>query len=73
MCCYSGEDKEKDGYKAVQVGFEDIRPKLVNKPLKGHFDKGNVPYKRYLHLTETGKCRRVYSVGSELKVDIFTG
>ena len=28
-----------DGYSAVQVGFGDIREKLVNKPRKGHFDK----------------------------------
>ena len=30
---------EKDGYDAVQVGFGDIREKLVNKPMKGHFAK----------------------------------
>ena len=30
---------ENDGYKAVQVGFVDKREKLVNKPVKGHFDK----------------------------------
>ena len=29
---------ENDGYSAVQVGFGDIREKLVNKPKKGHFD-----------------------------------
>ena len=29
---------ENDGYDAVQVGFADIREKLVNKPVKGHFD-----------------------------------
>jgi large subunit ribosomal protein L3 len=31
--------EEKDGYNALQVGFDDIRAKLVNKPLKGHFEK----------------------------------
>ena len=39
---------ENDGYDAVQVGFADIREKLVNKPVKGHFDKAEVPYKRFL-------------------------
>ena len=34
--------EENDGYKAVQVGFVDKREKLVNKPVKGHFDKYNV-------------------------------
>ena len=39
---------ENDGYEAVQVGFEDIREKLVNKPVKGMFDKAGVSYKRYV-------------------------
>ena len=39
--------EENDGYKAVQVGFEPIREKLVNKPQKGAFDKAGVEYKRY--------------------------
>ena len=30
---------ENDGYDAVQVGFVDKREKLVNKPMKGQFDK----------------------------------
>ena len=40
--------EENDGYKAVQVGFVDKREKLVNKPVKGHFDKAGVSYKRYV-------------------------
>ena len=39
---------ENDGYSAVQVGFVDKREKLVNKPLKGHFEKAGVSYKRYV-------------------------
>ena len=39
---------ENDGYAAVQVGFADIREKLVNKPVKGQFDKAGVSYKRYI-------------------------
>ena len=30
--------EENDGYAAVQVGYGEIREKLVNKPEKGHFD-----------------------------------
>ena len=40
--------EENEGYNAVQVGFGDKREKLVNKPMKGHFDKAGVSYKRYL-------------------------
>lgn len=37
-----------DGYDAVQLGFEDIREKLVNKPVAGHFKKAGVSAKRHL-------------------------
>ena len=33
---------EKDGYEAIQVGFGEVREKLVNKPVKGHFAKAGV-------------------------------
>ncbi len=39
---------ETDGYDAVQLGFEDIREKLVNKPAAGHFKKAGVSAKRHL-------------------------
>ena len=39
---------ETDGYEAVQLAFEDIREKLVNKPLAGHFKKAGVAAKRHL-------------------------
>ena len=39
---------DTDGYDAVQLGFEDVREKLVVKPKKGHFDKAQVAYKRVL-------------------------
>ena len=42
-----------DGYSAVQVGFVDKREKLVNKPVKGHFDKAGVSYKRFVRDTDS--------------------
>ena len=39
---------DTDGYHAVQLGFGEIREKLVNKPKMGHFKKAGVPVKRYL-------------------------
>ena len=59
---------ENDGYDAVQVGFEDIREKLVNKPVKGMFDKAGVSYKRYVR---EFKLEGEYSVKDEIKVDVF--
>ena len=37
---------EKDGYNAIQVGFGDIREKLVNKPRRGQFAKAGVSLKK---------------------------
>ncbi len=59
---------ENDGYEAVQVGFEDIREKLVNKPKKGMFDKAGVSYKRYVREL---KLEGEYAVKDEIKADIF--
>ncbi|MEE0955265.1 MAG: 50S ribosomal protein L3 [Eubacterium sp.] len=61
---------ENDGYNAVQVGFDDIREKLVNKPVKGVFDKAEVPYKRYLQEFRFDNAAD-YAVKQEIKADIF--
>ena len=39
---------ETDGYNAVQLGFGDIKPQKVNKPMGGHFAKQGVEPRRYL-------------------------
>ena len=61
---------ENDGYAAVQVGFVDKKEKLVNKPLKGHFDKAGVSYKRYIRELKLENASD-YEVKSEIKADIF--
>ena len=63
--------REKEGYNALQIGFSDIREKLLNKPLKGHFDRAKVPYKRYLREIRVSNVED-YKVGSEIKADIFS-
>jgi LSU ribosomal protein L3P len=63
--------REKDGYDAIQIGFGNIREKLVNKPLKGHFEKGGVSPKRYLREFKFENTSE-YQVGNEIKADIFT-
>lgn len=61
---------ENDGYEAVQVGFEDIREKLVNKPVKGMFDKAGVSYKRYVREFKFENAEE-YAVAQEIKADVF--
>ena len=62
--------EENDGYAAVQVGFGDIREKLVNKPEKGHFDKAGVAVKRFVKEFRFDNAGE-YEVGQEIKADIF--
>ena len=61
---------ENDGYSAVQVGFGDIREKLVNKPTKGHFAKAGVPAKRFLKEFRLEDAES-YTLGQEIKADVF--
>ncbi|HHU71872.1 MAG TPA: 50S ribosomal protein L3 [Clostridiales bacterium] len=61
---------QNDGYSAVQLGFGDIREKLVNKPRKGHFAKAGVENKRFLKEFKFENASD-YKVGQEIKADIF--
>ena len=61
---------ENDGYSAVQVGYMDKRAKLVNKPVKGVFDKAGVSYKRYIREFRFENAES-YKVAQEIKADIF--
>ncbi|MDY5626414.1 MAG: 50S ribosomal protein L3 [Clostridia bacterium] len=61
---------ETDGYKAVQVGFIDIPERKVNKPLKGHFDKAGVSYKKTLREFRFDDGVE-YNLGDEIKADVF--
>ena len=62
--------EDNDGYAAVQVGFGQIREKLVNKPEKGHFEKAGVDVKRFLKEFKFDNAAE-YEVGQEIKADIF--
>ncbi|EDS76485.1 ribosomal protein L3 [Clostridium botulinum C str. Eklund] len=64
------KSEEKDGYNAIQVGFEDIREKLANKPKKGHFAKAGVSLKRIVKEFRLENIDE-YEVGTEIKADVF--
>jgi len=61
---------ELDGYNAIQVGFGDIKEKRMNKPMKGHFDKGNVQYKKYLKEFKVDNPDE-FEIGQEIYADVF--
>ena len=61
---------ENDGYDAIQVGFGDVREKLVNKPKQGHFAKAGVSLRRTLKEFRLENIS-TYEVGQEIKADVF--
>lgn len=61
---------EKDGYNAIQVGFENIKEQRINKPAKGHFDKSEVEYKKYLREFRVENPDD-FQIGQEITVDVF--
>ena len=61
---------ETDGYEAIQVGFDDKAERKMNKPMKGHFDKAKVAYKRNLKEFRLDDISS-FNVGDVIKSDIF--
>lgn len=61
---------ESDGYTAVQVGFGEIRPRLVNEPKMGHFNKAGVKPLRHLREIRTDDTED-YKLGDAITCDIF--
>ena len=61
---------ENDGYSAVQVGFADKRENLVNKPMKGQFDKAGVSCKRFVREFKFENAEE-FTVAQEIKADII--
>ena len=61
---------ETDGYNAIQCGYVDKKEKKVTKPLKGHFDKVSVGYKRFVREFRLNEGE-TFETGQEIKVDLF--
>jgi len=62
---------DKDGYAALKIGYENIRAKLVSRPLQGLFAKAGLAPKRYLREIRLEQNATDVKVGDLLKVDIF--
>jgi len=59
---------EKDGYSAIQLGYDEKKEKNTTKPLKGHFAKAGAQNKRFVREL---KLDGEYALGQEIKADIF--
>ena len=62
--------EEVDGYNAIQVATGYVKERRVNKPLKGHFDKAGVEYKKHIKEFRTENPDD-FNIGDEIKVDLF--
>ncbi len=72
--CFVAQVKtpERDGYSAIQLGFEEVKPKRLNKPQTQHLRKSDLPPLRYLReirLNEDDAAR--YQEGQKVTVDLF--
>jgi large subunit ribosomal protein L3 len=61
---------ESDGYSAVQLGYGQIDPRKVNKPMTGHFEKAGVTPRRHLVELRTDDAAE-YELGQEITVEVF--
>lgn len=60
----------RDGYEAVQIAFDPVAERKLNKPVRGHYAQANVKPHRFLkefRLTSAAE----YKVGDELTVEAF--
>ncbi len=62
--------KEKDGYSALQLGFEPVPERKVNRPMKGHQVKASKGFYRHLKEFRLDELEG-YNLGQELTVDLF--
>ncbi|MEE3427526.1 MAG: 50S ribosomal protein L3 [Ruminococcus sp.] len=61
---------ENDGYAAVQLGFGDLKPNKVKKPIAGHFAKNDVAPKKVLKEFRFDDTD-AYTIGDIVKADTF--
>lgn len=62
--------EEKEGYNAVQMGFQDVKEKKLNKPQLGHLKKAGEAMKKYLKEFRFEDCT-TFQVGDVVKADMF--
>lgn len=64
------KSEETDGYKAIQIGYGQIDPTKVTKPLAGHFAKAGVTPRRHLAEVRTEDAE-TYQPGQEITAEVF--
>ncbi len=70
--CYVTQKKtqDKDGYDAIQLGFDEISKARVKKPMDGHFKRSGTPAVKYLREFQVSNPNE-YEEGQKIDVSIF--
>lgn len=70
--CYVTQVKtrERDGYDAVQLGFEEVKPQRLSGGEKGHLERNELPMLRYLREFRLRKGEEV-AEGDLILADVF--
>jgi large subunit ribosomal protein L3 len=63
--------KERDGYEAIQVGFEPQKEQRINKPLQGHYKAAGDRFFKNLREIKVENADE-FELGQEIKADIFS-
>lgn len=63
--------EERDGYRAVQLGFGAAKPKHINRPEQGHLKKAGSPLMRHLHEFSPEDVGAEFSEGEMVTVESF--
>jgi large subunit ribosomal protein L3 len=61
---------DTDGYSAVQLGYGEVNPRKVTKPVRGMFEKAGVTPQRYLLELRTDDASE-YTLGQEVNAQVF--
>jgi large subunit ribosomal protein L3 len=74
--CFVSQVKttERDGYSAVQLGFEEVKTKQLTKPQLQHLQKSNVPALRYLRefrVNADEVSGQEFQEGEKVTVEVF--
>jgi large subunit ribosomal protein L3 len=72
--CYVAQVKtaERDGYTAIQMGFEEAKPKSLTRPQLQHLQKSNLPPVRYLRELRLQEDEIApFEEGQQLTADLF--
>jgi large subunit ribosomal protein L3 len=72
--CFVTQKKtvKQDGYTAIQLGFEEVKPRRLTQPQRGHLRKNNLPPLRYLREIRMSEGEiEEYEEGQKISIGIF--